>query len=74
MDAQIINLAEWKAAHPPSLQCWNAAVNQSPRARTDEVGYLNLRPFLFLHQVRLNQIAEIIEAHDVTSPWRIHLG
>ena len=38
------------------------------------LGYLNLRPFLFLHQVRLNQIAEIIEAHDVTSPWRIHLG
>jgi|JI10StandDraft_1071094.scaffolds.fasta_scaffold01019_15 hypothetical protein len=25
-DAQIIDLAEWKAAHPPALRCWNAAV------------------------------------------------
>ena len=26
MDAQIIDLQRWKAAHPPVIVCWNAAL------------------------------------------------
>lgn len=26
MDAQIVDLKKWKAAHPPVIVCWNAGL------------------------------------------------